>query len=105
MMRRAAALLAFGLALSSAAQTPLVPVTYRSHFQPNPGADPSSGSRDGWESYPITEETGYEPTLMPETSQKMSWLVREAAPTQDGDLRLGFIRRMHLVAGCFHLPR
>ncbi|SEG67388.1 Heparinase II/III-like protein [Bryocella elongata] len=75
------------------------PTTYRSHFEPNPGAYPDSGSRDGWESYPTTQETGYEPSIFPLTEKGESRLVREAAPTKDGEFSLGFIRRVQLVAG------
>ena len=74
-------------------------VVYRSHFQPNPGAYPDSGSRDGWESFPISQEAGYDPTINPQTFSGESALVREAAPTKDGPFQLGFIRRLHLVAG------
>lgn len=81
------------------AQIKLTPQTYRSHFEPNVGADPSSGSRDGWESFPITQETGYEPTIQPETRNGISVLVREAAPTQSGDAQFGFIRRLNMVPG------
>lgn len=81
------------------AQPKLTPVEYRSHFQPNASADPASGSRDGWESFPITQETGYEPTLNPETIHSANMLVREAAPTQSGDFQLGFTRRMHIASG------
>ena len=74
-------------------------VTYRSHFQPNPGAAPDSGSRDGWESFPISQEAGFDPTINSQTSGGESALVREVAPTKDGPFQLGFIRRLHLVAG------
>jgi len=77
----------------------LGPVLYRSHFQPNPGAYPDSGSRDGWESFPVSQEAGYDPTINPQTSGGESALVREAAPTKDGPFQLGFVRRLHLVAG------
>lgn len=72
---------------------------YRSDFRPNPGANADSGSRDGWESFPISQETGYDPTINPETSHGESALVRETAPMQDGPFRLGFIRRMNMVSG------
>jgi hypothetical protein len=74
-------------------------VLYRSHFQPNPGASPDSGSRDGWESFPISQEAGYDPTINPQTVGGESALVRQAVPTRDGPFQLGFIRRFHLVAG------
>ena len=74
-------------------------VLYRSHFRPNPGAYPDSGSRDGWESFPISQEAGYDPTINPQTFSGESALVREAAPTKDGPFQLGFVRRIHLVAG------
>jgi len=77
----------------------LCPTIYRAHFEPNAGAYPDSGSRDGWESYPTTQETGYEPTIFPLTEKGESRLVREAAPTKDGAFSLGFIRRVQLVAG------
>jgi len=77
----------------------LRPALYRSDFRPNPGAYADSGSRDGWESFPISQEAGYDPTINPETSQGESALVREMAPTQDGPFRLGFIRRMNMVSG------
>lgn len=77
----------------------LRPALYRSDFRPNPGAYADSGSRDGWESFPISQETGYDPTINPETSQGESALVREMAPTQDGPFRLGFIRRINMVSG------
>ena len=77
----------------------LRPVLYRSNFRPNPGAYADSGSRDGWESFPISQETGYDPTINPETSHGESALLREMAPTQDGPFRLGFIRRVNMVSG------
>lgn len=80
-------------------QTRLLPSTYHSNFAPNPGASPASGSRDGWESFPITQETGYEPSLQPETAHGQSILTREQAPTEDGPFQLGFIRRVHMTAG------
>jgi hypothetical protein len=76
----------------------LVATEYRSHFESTPGVDPKSGSRDGWESFPLSQEAGYDPTLQVETLEGKGAIVREAAPTQDGPLRLGFIRRVHLLA-------
>jgi hypothetical protein len=72
---------------------------YRSNFAANLGAIASSGSRDGWESFPLAEDAGYDPTLQPETHDGASSLVREAAPTQSGKFSLGFIRRMHIAPG------
>ena len=77
----------------------LTPTTYRSHFEANPGASPGSGSRDGWESYPIAQEAGYDPTMCVETAAGISAVVREAAPLQDGFFQLGFVRRLHMVTG------
>ncbi|SFR98608.1 Heparinase II/III-like protein [Granulicella pectinivorans] len=77
----------------------LGPAEYRSHFAPNPGASPSSGSRDGWESYPLAEDAGFDPTIEPITLHGESMLTRTSAPTQDGPFRLGFIKRLHMVSG------
>jgi hypothetical protein len=90
---------ALSCAVTAPAQNHLAPFVYRSHFEPNPGAYPESGSRDGWESFPLAQDAGYDPTLTPETTGGGSALVREMAPTRDGDFQLGFIRRMHMVAG------
>ena len=76
----------------------LGPAEYRSHFEPNPGASKDSGSRDGWESFPISQEVGYDPTIQPESSKGGSVLTREMAPTRGGLFQLGFIRRLHIVA-------
>jgi hypothetical protein len=84
--------------LSCPAQDRFGPFEYRSHFQPNPGASAESGSRDGWESYPLAEDAGYDPTINPETSGGQSSLIREATPTRDGVLPVGFIRRMHMAS-------
>jgi hypothetical protein len=80
-------------------KTYMAAAEYRSHFEPNPGASPESGSRDGWESYPISQETGYDPSIQPETSNGESVLVRDLAPTHDGLFQLGFIRRLNMVSG------
>ena len=77
----------------------LGPAEYRSHFAPNPGAATNSGSRDGWESYPVVEDAGYDPTILAETSHGESTLLRVAAPTQDERFQLGFIKRLQMVAG------
>jgi hypothetical protein len=89
----------FATSQSTVANQCLTPTIFRSDFVPGPGASPDSGSRDGWESYPIAQEAGYDPTIQPETSAGISALVREAAPLQDGPFQLGFIRRLHLVTG------
>jgi hypothetical protein len=75
------------------------PIDFQTHFEPNPGAAPDSGSRDGWESFPLAQEAGYDPSIQPETTNGESVLVRELAPTQDGFFQLGFIRRVHLLSG------
>ena len=80
-------------------RSPLAPYLYRSHFQPGPGAASNSGSRDGWESFPLAEDTGYDPTLGVETSHGLSSVTREVIPHRDGKLAVGFIRRVHVVAG------
>lgn len=77
----------------------LGPAAYRSHFAPNAGASADSGSRDGWESYPIVEDAGYDPTLLIETSQGRSSLLRVTVPTRDGRLQAGFIKRIQMVTG------
>jgi hypothetical protein len=77
----------------------LAPAEYRSHFAPNEGAAADSGSRDGWESYPLVEDAGYDPTIQAETTHGKSALWRVAAPTQDGRFQLGIIKRLRMVAG------
>jgi hypothetical protein len=77
----------------------LGPAVYRSHFAPNPGVAAESGSRDGWESYPLVEDAGYDPTIQPRTLHDENALWRVSAPTQDGRFQLGFIKRLQMVAG------
>ena len=77
----------------------LAPLDFKTHFEPNAGAAPTSGSRDGWESFPLSQEAGYDPSIQPETSGGASVLARELAPTRDGFFQLGFVRRVRLVAG------
>ena len=75
------------------------PIDFQTHFEPNPGVSPSSGSRDGWESYPLSQEAGYDPSIQPESSNGISVLARELAPTRDGFFQLGFVRRVRLLSG------
>lgn len=91
--------LVMGTAAAQPDRSPLAPYLYRSHFQPGPGAAADSGSRDGWESFPLAEDTGYDPTLGVETSHGLSAVTREVVPHRDGKLAVGFIRRLHVVAG------
>lgn len=77
----------------------LQPVDVISHFQPVEGVAENSGSLDGWESYPIAEDAGFDSTILPETRDGISMLTREVSPLRDGTLTLGFIRRMHCVSG------
>ncbi|WP_263418056.1 heparinase II/III-family protein [Terriglobus albidus] len=91
--------LVIGTAAAQQDRSPLAPYVYRSHFQPSSGVAPGSGSRDGWESFPLAEDTGYDPTLGVETSHGLSAVTREVVPHRDGKLAMGFIRRMYVVAG------
>ncbi|MBB5057921.1 hypothetical protein HDF16_002627 [Granulicella aggregans] len=81
------------------------PVDFQTHFEPHPGAASTSGSRDGWESFPLAQEAGYDPSIQPETANGESVLVRELAPTRDGFFQLGFIRRVCLLSGDHALIR
>lgn len=90
---------ACGLAASAQAIRFPAPVDFQTHFVPNAGAAPDSGSRDGWESFPLSQEAGYDPSLQPETVNGESVLVRELAPTRDGFFQLGFVRRVRLLSG------
>ena len=75
------------------------PVDFQTHFEPLDGVAATSGSRDGWESFPLSQETGYDPSITPETADGHSVLARELAPTQDGFFQLGFLRRVRLLSG------
>ncbi|WP_128915387.1 heparinase II/III domain-containing protein [Granulicella sibirica] len=90
------------LASTAQTQTPHAPwltsAEYQSHFTPNPGSAADSGSRDGWESFPLAEDAGYDPTLQVHTTPTESALERAASPTQDGPFQLGFIKRLNMVA-------
>lgn len=101
MRRVAAVLLAAACGLQAAAQAIRfpAPVDFQTHFEPDAGAAAASGSRDGWESFPLAQEAGYDPSIQPETANGESVLVRELAPTRDGFFQLGFVRRVRLLSG------
>lgn len=88
-----------GLSAGAQAIRFAAPTDFQTHFEPNPGASPDSGSRDGWESFPLSQEAGYDPSIQPETKNGESVLARELAATRDGFFQLGFIRRVHLLSG------
>ncbi len=69
----------------------LAPWTIRSDFE--------SGMRQGWESYPLAQDAGYEPTLDPVQYKDRKALERHSAPTRDGIWRLGFVRKVRAAAG------
>jgi hypothetical protein len=79
----------FAVACCSAA--PLAPWTLKSDFE--------TGMRQGWESYPLAQDAGYEPTLDPAEYQGRRALERHKAPNRDGELRLGFVRKAGVFAG------
>ncbi len=55
-------------------------------------------ARDGWESYPLAQDAGYDPTLNPGKDAKTAVLTREVQPLRDGDLSLGIVHRFHFMA-------
>ena len=61
-------------------------------------SDFTSGMMDGWESFPFSEDDGYDPTLRPVDDPVMHGIIRDYAPIVDGPLQLGFIRPVHLCA-------
>ena len=63
------------------------------------GAISKRGMRQGWESYPLAQDAGYEPTLDPVQYQGRKALERHNAPNRDGMLRLGFVRKVRATAG------
>lgn len=62
-------------------------------------SDFESGMRHGWESYPLAQDAGYDPTLDPVVDDGRKVLARHKEPTKSGLLRLGFVRRFGLTAG------
>lgn len=58
-----------------------------------------TGMRHAWESYPIAQDAGYDPTLDPIVDEGRKVLARRKQPTKSGVLRLGFVRRFELTAG------
>jgi hypothetical protein len=79
------------LTVSCCAAGQLAPWTLRSDFE--------TGMRQGWESYPLAQDAGYEPTLDPAKYQGRKALERHKAPNRDGELRLGFVRKAQVTAG------
>jgi hypothetical protein len=67
------------------------PWTLRTDFE--------TGMRQGWESYPLAQDAGYDPTLDPAVYQGRKSLARRKAPNRDGELRLGFVRKTRVIAG------
>ena len=70
---------------------PVGPWTLKSDFE--------NGMRQGWETYPLAEDAGYDPTLDPVTYQGRKALERHKAPNRDGEFRLGFVRKARVIAG------
>ena len=70
---------------------PVGPWTLKSDFE--------NGMRQGWETYPLAEDAGYDPTLGPVMYQGRKALERHKAPNRDGEFRLGFVRKARVIAG------
>ncbi len=83
-------LLAAGL-VSRCWAAPIGPWTLKSDFE--------NGMRQGWETFPLAEDAGYDPTLDPVSYQGRKALERHKAPNRDGEFRLGFIRKTGVTAG------
>jgi len=71
--------------------TPPRPWTFRSDF--------SSGTREAWESYPLAEDAGYDPTLEPGGAGSERYLARIVTPHRDGALTFGVVHRFAGMAG------
>lgn len=59
----------------------------------------ADGMRDGWASYPLPQEEGYDPSFNPLDEDGVHGLMRTVVPNQGGGLAVGFVRRIHLVPG------
>ena len=63
------------------------------------GEDFASGQASGWTSYPPVQDVAYDPSLSPLPRAGGFSMGRMVRPTRDGELEIGFIRRMSFVAG------
>jgi len=67
----------------------LAPYRYSSDF--------ADRARDGWESFPLAQDSGYDPTLNPGRDGGTAVLVREVQPLQNGRLGVGLVHRFHFT--------
>ncbi|HEY8996448.1 MAG TPA: heparinase II/III family protein [Edaphobacter sp.] len=67
----------------------LAPYRYASDF--------AERARDGWESFPLAQDSGYDPTLNPGRDGDTAVLVREVQPLRDGKLAAGLVHRFHFT--------
>ncbi|WP_260706741.1 heparinase II/III-family protein [Edaphobacter flagellatus] len=71
---------------------PLGAYSYQTNFK--------DGSLGGWESYPLAQDAGFDPTITPVVEAGVPALMREAAPERPGSFSLGVIHRFSgVVAG------
>ncbi len=61
--------------------------------------DFENGMRQGWESYPLAQDAGYDPTLDPAQNEGRRALERHKAPSRTGPFEIGFIRKVAAHAG------
>lgn len=77
-------------AVAHAQQAPVL-VTYRY------SSDFATRARDGWESFPLAQDSGYDPTLNPGKDDGVAVLTREVQPLHDGTLSAGLVHRFHFT--------
>src|SRR3982751_801177 len=61
--------------------------------------DFENGMRQGWESYPLAQDAGYDPTLDPVHYEGRRALERHKAPSLTGPFEIGFIHKVAARAG------
>lgn len=60
----------------------------------------ADGMRHGWESYPLAQDAGYDPSLEPAPAAEGGpALARRKTPNRNAPLAIGFIRRFDMTAG------
>ena len=79
-----------GALLLCAAAAQCAPWTFRADFH---------HGFNGWMSYPLPQDIGFDPSLTVEEQAGESVLVREVASAGERELSTGFIRPLHCFAG------